>query len=84
MIPKGRAPNPNRKRDRQELEVQKMYKMRFYKKAGADEGNLDHEEFFDTREQVEARYKEVYVEKDLLLNPTVWEDRNGEWRRISL
>ena len=61
-----------------------MYKMRFYKKSGADEGNLDHEEFFDTRERVEARYKEVYVEKDLLLNPTVWEDRNGEWRRISL
>ena len=61
-----------------------MFKMRFYKKTGYDKGNLDHEEFFDTREQAEERYHEVYVEKDFALNPTVWEDRDGEWFRISI
>lgn len=35
------------------------YKLRFYKLSGPDKGNLSHEEFFQDREQMETRYREV-------------------------
>ena len=59
-----------------------MFKLRFYKKSGYDKGNLDHEEFFNTKEQAIARYREVFVRSDYGLNPTMWEDQNGEWIRM--
>lgn len=59
-----------------------MFKLRFYKKSGYDKGNLDHEEFFDTKEQAIARYREVFVRNDFGLNPTMWEDQGGEWIRV--
>ncbi len=35
-----------------------MYKLRIYKLSGSDKGNLDHEEMFDTKEQMDKRYDE--------------------------
>lgn len=50
-----------------------MYKLRIYKLSGIDKGNLDHEELFDTKEQMDKRYDELF-KKDLYgLNPTAWE-----------
>lgn len=59
-----------------------MYELRIYKLSGADKGNLDHEEFFSTREEMEARYKELFVYKNYSLNPTAWENADGEWKRF--
>lgn len=59
-----------------------MYKLRIYYLSGINKGNLDHEEFFSTREDMEARYKELYKRKNYSLNPTAWEMVNGEWKRI--
>lgn len=36
-----------------------MYKLRIYKLSGVNKGNLDHEELFDTKEQMDKRYVEV-------------------------
>lgn len=59
-----------------------MYKLRIYKLSGVDKGNLDHEELFDTKEQMDKRYDELF-KKDLYgLNPTAWEQKNGEWKRF--
>ena len=51
-----------------------MYKLRIYKLSGADKGNLDHEELFNTKEQMD---KDLYG-----LNPTAWEQKNGGWKRL--
>lgn len=37
-----------------------MYKLRIYKLSGADKGNLDHEELFNTKEQMDKRYDELF------------------------
>ena len=59
-----------------------MYKLRIYKLFGLDKGNLDYEEFFDTKEQMDKRYDELF-KKDLYgLNPTEWELIDGEWKRL--
>ena len=59
-----------------------MYKLRIYKLSGADKGNLDHEEIFSTREEMETRYNELFVYENYSLNPTAWENINGEWKRL--
>ena len=59
-----------------------MYKLRIYKLAGADKGNLDHEEFFSTREEMETRYNELFVYENYSLNPTAWENIDVEWKRL--
>lgn len=60
-----------------------MYKLRFYKKSGIDKGNLDHEEFFSTKEAAFAQYRKVFVYSDYALNPTIWEfTLDHEWKRI--
>ena len=59
-----------------------MFKLRFYKKVGVDKGNLDREEFFDTKMEAFARYNEVFVYSDYSLNPTIWQFTAGEWKRI--
>lgn len=67
-----------------------MYKLRIYKTAGADKGNLDHEETFSTREEMETRYDEcVEIVRGKLKQyecyayfPTAWENVDGEWKRL--
>ena len=59
-----------------------MYKLRIYKLSGSDKGNLDHEEIFDTKEQIDKRYDELFKRELYSLNPTVWELVYGEWKRL--
>ena len=62
--------------------VSKKFKLRIYKKLGADKGNTDHEEFFSTREEMDKRYKALFIYNDYALNPTAWERNVGDWTRI--
>ena len=60
-----------------------MFKLRIYKLSGADKGNLDHEEFFSTREEMETRYNELFVYENYSLNPTgtlTFAENTGEER----
>lgn len=59
-----------------------MYKLRIYKLSGENKGNLDHEEFFDTKEQMYKRYEELFKRDLYSLNPTAWEQIDGEWKRL--
>lgn len=57
-----------------------MYKLRIYKTLG-DKGNLDHEEMFETKEQMDNRYNELFS-KESNMNPTAWELVDSEWKRL--
>lgn len=59
-----------------------MYKLRIYKLSGANKGNLDHEEFFDTKEQMDKRYDELFNRNLYSLNSTAWKQVDGEWKRL--
>lgn len=59
-----------------------MYKLRIYKTSGFDKGNLDHEELFETKEQMHKRYKELFKRELYALNPTAWEKADNEWKRL--
>lgn len=59
-----------------------MYKLRIYKLTGIDKGNLDHEEVFDTKEQMDKRYNELFKSELYSLNPTAWEQIDDRWKRL--
>ena len=59
-----------------------MYKLRIYKLSCVDKGNLDHEEFFDTKEQMDKRYDELFQSELYGLNPTAWKEIDGKWKRL--
>lgn len=50
-----------------------MYKLRIYKISG----KLDHEELFNTKEQMNKRYSEFKN-----IKPTAWELIDNEWKRL--
>lgn len=57
------------------------FKLRVY----SQRGNLDHEEFFDTFEEMEQRYRELFKQEFYSLNPTKWKLSNAVynlWERI--
>lgn len=58
------------------------YKLRIYYKSGVQKGNLKREEFFDSLEAMNTRYKELFKPREYALNPTAWEKVNGEWLRM--
>ena len=58
------------------------YKLRIYYKSGAQKGNLKREEFFDSLDAMNKRYRELFKPKEYALNPTAWERINGEWLRM--
>lgn len=60
-----------------------MYKLRIYKKYGIDKGNLDHEEFFESKEGMDKRYNELFVYSDYGLNPTAWKKNKEDWKRLA-
>lgn len=62
--------------------VDKTFKLKIYKKFGTDKGNTDHEEFFLTKEEMDKRYKELFVRNDYVLNPTAWKRHVEDWTRI--
>lgn len=64
------------------IQDKKLYQLVFYKKSGKDKGARDHKEFFATKEEADARYKEVF-EKNSEFNPTVWIKTKFEYKRLS-
>lgn len=58
------------------------YKLRIYYKSGQQQGNLKKEEFFDSLDAMQQRYRELFKPMDYALNPTTWKKINGEWLRI--
>lgn len=62
--------------------MERKYKLRIYYKSGFQKGNLKREEFFSTKESMQQRYKELFKLREYALNPTAWEEINGEWLRM--
>lgn len=61
--------------------MERNYKLRIYYKSGAQKGNLKREEFFDSLDAMNKRYRELF-KKEYALNPTAWEKVNEEWLRM--
>lgn len=60
-----------------------MWRLRFYNKDGVKKGDVSHEEDFDNKKAAEKRYREVFVESDYSLNPTIWYSLHGDvWERM--
>ena len=60
------------------------YKLRIYELSGPNKGDLDHEEFFPTRELMNNRYNELSKHiKTYALRPTVWEYIEEDWERLA-
>lgn len=62
--------------------MEHRYKLRIYFKSGAQKGNLKREEFFDSLDAMNTRYKELFKPREYALNPTTWKKVNGEWLRM--
>lgn len=59
------------------------YKLRIYKVSGISKGNLDHEESFENKDEMDKRYNELFMYENYSLNPTAWEKVDGEWKRLA-
>lgn len=60
----------------------KKYKLRIYKTGGVDKGNLDHEEYFETLEELQERYHTLFRRSRYSYNPTAWEYGEKGWNRL--
>lgn len=61
-----------------------MYKLRIYETKGFKKGDLKGEEFFETKEEMDTRYNQLFSKKLYALNSTAWEKtETGQWTRIS-
>lgn len=49
-----------------------MYKLRIYHTSGNAKGMLKNEEFFNTIEELNKRYNELFKYELYSLNPTAW------------
>lgn len=58
------------------------YKLRIYYKSGFQKGNLKREEFFDSLDAMNKRYRELFKPREYALNPTAWKKVNEEWLRM--
>lgn len=61
----------------------KNFKLRIYNNKGSNAGNLKTEEFFDTKEEMDKRYRQLIDRSHPEYNPTAWENSNGSWTRLS-
>ena len=66
--------------------MENNYKLHIYHKETTKDhlkGNIARKEYFSTYEEMEERYKELFVYKDFALNPTAWKkENNGNWKRL--
>ena len=62
--------------------MERNYKLRISYTSGAQKGNLKREEFFDSLDAMNKRYRELFRPKEYALNPTAWEKVNEEWLRM--
>lgn len=61
------------------MEISKVfnkYALRHYYRTGANKGELERVEFFNTLEECKTAYEKVFVYDDYALNPTIW----GIWQ----
>ena len=60
-----------------------MERVRVFELSGVDKRNLDDEELFDTKNQMDKRYDELFKKELYSLNPTAWKqiDEN-RWCRL--
>ena len=60
------------------------YKMRIYHTKGPNKGQLDREELFNTLEDANNRYRELFNYNSFGLNPTIWrfDDDTQEYIRV--
>ena len=57
----------------------KPFILRIYKSSGL----IDHEEFFATKTEMDARYRELFIYEKFGLNPTAWKFENGKLNLLS-
>ena len=62
--------------------MERNYKLRIYYKSGAQKGNLKREEFFDSLDAMNKRYRELFKPREYALNPTAWKKVNEEGLRM--
>lgn len=60
-------------------ETVKPFILRIYKSSGL----IDHEEFFTTKTEMDARYRELFIYEKFGLNPTAWKFENGKLNLLS-
>ena len=68
-----------------EKTVKENYKLHIYYKETKGtqlKGNIQRKEYFNTFEEMHARYRELFVYNDFALNPTAWKKENGHWTRL--
>lgn len=58
------------------------YKIRIYRLHGSQKGNLEHEEFFQTKDEAISRYKELTGGTGSPQNPTLWKRNRSCWTRV--
>lgn len=60
------------------------FKLRLYKKAGKEKGNMDKELFYDSAEELWTTYNTLFCISDYSLNPTIWvRSEEKDWTRYS-
>lgn len=62
--------------------MNKKFKLKIYKLSGPDKGDLDHEELFNSHEEMNKRYNDLFVYRKFSYNPTAWKRIRNEWERI--
>lgn len=61
-----------------------MYKLIIYALKGINKGTQIGEEIFETQEELDKRYDEIFVYENYyyILKPTAWKKENGSWVRM--
>ena len=59
------------------------FKVRTYKKSGADKGNTNYEKIFPEAETAMKEYNKLFKKEDYSLNPTLWAETDEDWIRYS-
>ena len=62
-------------------EDKELYRLVFYKKSGKDIGSQGHEEFFESKEELDTRCREVFNKKSNF-NPTAWVKTKKGYERL--
>lgn len=63
--------------------MRKCYKLRIYYTRGSQKGNVKSEELFYTREEMDARYHQLFKRELYGLNPTAWHFNGATWERFT-
>ena len=71
--------DPERTKPYNGKDVVKPFILRIYKSSGL----IDHEEFFATKTEMDARYRELFIYEKFGLNPTAWKFENGKLNLLS-